>query len=1166
MKQRLALSLCGIVLSLLFVRADAAARDWTPLEVPGAWEDVGGTRFKKYDGIAWYRCFVKVPLGWKGDDLALTVHRIDNCHEAYFNGVKVGGQGEFPPRFRNGLSDRPASYTIAAKHVRPGEDNHIAIRIYDDGGPGGFVGAAPYIANDARAIALKGKWLFRTGDDPAWARLESGRGQESVASFSRIEDAAALARRFFPVKGGLKGRSPAEALMLFKTPSDLAIDQVLAEPVVQQPVFLNFDERGRMWVVQYLQYPNPAGLKILSRDAYWRIVYDKVPPPPPRHFRGKDKITIHEDIKGDGSFAKQTTFLDGMNIATAVERGRGGIWVLNPPYLLFYPDKNNDDIPDGDPVVHLEGFGLEDTHSVVNSLRWGPDGWLYGAQGSTVTGTVKRPGIDKQPAHSMGQLIWRYHPETRRYEIFAEGGGNAFGVEIDSKGRIYSGHNGGNTRGFHYVQGGYYQKGFSKHGPISNPYAFGYFPDMKHPGTPRFTHTFVIYEGGALPARHNGKLFGVAPMLSHVVESEIKPRGSTFETRDVEFPVTTSDSWFRPVDIKTGPDGALYIADWYDSQVNHYRNHEGQIDPGTGRIYRLRGKNGGQTRPRDLAKLSTRELIAQLASDNRWTRQTALRLVADRKDRSVIPLLTQMIREKTGQFALECLWALNLSGGFDEAVARETLAHADPHVRLWTVRLLGDQGKVSPGMTKALADLAKREPHIEVRSQLACTARRLPSDAGLGIVRQLLTRSEDIDDAHMPLLLWWALEIRAEKDHGALLGMFDDQAMWNAPMVDRHIRERLMRRFAQAGGRKNLLICAQLLRRASTPAQAKQLLAGFEQAYAGRPLTGLPEELLTALAKHGGGSLSLRLRLNDGAALEQALTLVADDKADRKRRLELLPILGEIKQTASVPVLLRLVETSADSDLCRAALGALMPFDEKRIAERVIAAHNQLPAEVRGVAQGLLASRKAWTRALLQAVDTGKIAKSAIALDLVRKMTIHRDDRIAALIDKNWGKVQGATTAQMQQQIDRLHGIVAGGSGSPYAGKKLFVASCAKCHVLFNQGGKIGPDLTTYKRDDLANMLLNIVNPSAEIREGFETHLVLTQDGRALTGFLVDQDNRLVVLRTAEGQDVSLPRAAIEEMRVIPQSIMPEGLLDPLGDQQVRDLFAYLRSTQPLND
>ena len=348
-------------------------------------------------------------------------------------------------------------------------------------------------------------------------------------------------------------------------------------------------------MVQYLQYPFPAGLKMVSHDGVWRAVYDKVPPPPPRHFRGKDKITIHEDTDGDGVFDRHKTFLDGLNIVTALARGRGGVWVLNPPYLLFYPDRNNDDVPDGDPEVHLQGFGLEDTHSVVNSLCWGPDGWLYAAQGSTVTGHVTRPGLDagKEPHHSMGQLIWRYHPETRRYEVFAEGGGNAFGVEIDAKGRIYSGHNGGDTRGFHYVQGGYYQKGFNKHGPLSNPYAFGYFPAMKHNRVPRFTHTFVIYEADALPQSYRGLLFGVAPLLNHVVMSRVLPDGSSFQTRDVGLAVSSRDPWFRPVDIKLGPDGALYIADWYDRQVNHYRNHEGQIDAGNGRIYRLRARDAG---------------------------------------------------------------------------------------------------------------------------------------------------------------------------------------------------------------------------------------------------------------------------------------------------------------------------------------------------------------------------------------------------------------------------------------------------------------------------------------------------------------------------------------------------------------------------------------------
>ncbi|MHC5541761.1 PVC-type heme-binding CxxCH protein, partial [Singulisphaera rosea] len=443
--------------------------------------------------------------------------------------------------------------------------------------------------------------------------------------------------------------SPAESFKRFQVPDDLKYEEILAEPEIAQPVFLNFDERGRMWVVEYRQYPEPAGLTMLSRDNVWRIVYDKIPAAPPNHDRGRDRITIHEDTNGDGSFDKHSTFLDGLNIATACVKGRGGVWVLNAPYLLFYPDRNNDDVPDGDPEVHLEGFGLEDTHSVVNSIVWGPDGWLYAAQGSTVSGRVKRPKTDQAPVHSLGQLIWRYHPESRRYEVFAEGGGNAFGVEIDAKGRIFSGHNGGDTRGFHYVQGGYSRKGFDKHGPLSNPYAFGYFSAMAHHNVPRFTHTFLIYDGGALPEKYNGKLFGVAPLLSHVVLSDVLPDSSSFQTRDIGHPVTTSDSWFRPVDIKVGPDGAIYVADWYDGQTNHYRNHEGQIDRTNGRIYRLEAKDAKPIAPFNLADKSTQELIGLLKHRNIWFRRMALRLLGDRKDAKAIPELARLAREGQGQ-------------------------------------------------------------------------------------------------------------------------------------------------------------------------------------------------------------------------------------------------------------------------------------------------------------------------------------------------------------------------------------------------------------------------------------------------------------------------------------------------------------------------------------
>jgi putative heme-binding domain-containing protein len=220
---------------------------------------------------------------------------------------------------------------------------------------------------------------------------------------------------------------------------------------------------------------------------------------------------------------------------------------------------------------------------------------------------------------------------------------------------------------------------------------------------------------------------------------------------------------------------------------------------------------------------------------------------------------------------------------------------------------------------------------------------------------------------------------------------------------------------------------------------------------------------------------------------------------------------------------------------------------------------------LRGVAQTVLASRGNWTRQFLEAVDAGTIDGDSLPLDVIRNMTIHRDDRIAELIGKHWGSVEGASTAQMQQQIERLSSVLRDGSGDPWEGKKIYTESCAKCHILFGEGGRIGPELTSYKRDDAMELLIHVVNPSAEIREGFETRLIITEDGRTATGFLVDSDSRVVVLRGADGQNVTVPRDQIDEMIEQRKSLMPEGLLDDLTDQQVRDLFAYLRSSQPLN-
>jgi putative heme-binding domain-containing protein len=282
--------------------------------------------------------------------------------------------------------------------------------------------------------------------------------------------------------------------------------------------------------------------------------------------------------------------------------------------------------------------------------------------------------------------------------------------------------------------------------------------------------------------------------------------------------------------------------------------------------------------------------------------------------------------------------------------------------------------------------------------------------------------------------------------------------------------------------------------------------------------------------------------------------------------VQFVEVLGQINAPQCVPVLLDIVKRSNSNELRIASLGALQPYGDDTIGAAVVAFYNALPADVQSVAQSLLASRRSWAERFLREVEAGKIDPTSVPQAMLRKILFHDDERIHTMIRRQWGDVQGATTQAMRERIEHLQSVIGGAAGNPYDGKRLYMANCGKCHRLFDEGGDVGPNLTTYQRDDLSRMLINVVNPSAEIREGFENFLIMTQDGRMLTGFLADQDKQVVILRDVDGQNAVIPRGEIEMMRSVPQSVMPDGALDKLNDQEVRDLFAYLRATQPLNN
>lgn len=1001
--------------------------------------------------------------------------------------------------------------------------------------------------------------LDRAGNEQVERHIRNFAGRGAVGDFSTTP------------------KSPEETRKLFELADGLEVQCVLHEPHVRQPLYLDFDARGRMWVVQYIQYPFPAGHKVVKYDEHLRAVFDRVPKPPghPDHVRGADKITIHEDTDGDGVYDKHKTFIDGLNIATSFAFDRDGLWVLNPPYLLFYEDKNHDDVPDGDPQVHLEGFGLEDTHAVANSLRWGPDGWLYGAQGSTCWATVSSE-VTKN-VHFKGQAIWRYHPRTKVFEVFAEGGGNTFCVEFDSKGRLYSGTNWGALRGVHYVQGGRYVKNWGKHGPLMNPYSFGFFDHMAHEGyKPRFSHALIIYEGGALQG-YEGKMISIIPLHQRVQVSELVPHGSTYKTVDTHAFATNKDTWFRPVAITAGPDGAVYLADWYDTRLTHVDPRD-TWDRDHGRIWRIAAKGAKAREPFDFSKLDAKGLISLLESHNKWDRQTAQRLLSADRFAGSWRQLERILSGDAARHGLEALWAYNRKLYFDTKFATMCLEHKDASIRRWMIRTIGDvmasrkfDTSTQPILDK-LTDMTETEVNPQVRSQFASSAKRLPDTDGLQIALSMITSGRDQSDPHIPLLLWWAVEDKAVSDRDKVLEMFNTPGVWKTVIGRDVVLPRLAKRYAMDATQENLEALAKLLEAAPDAAASKALLASIEEAFAGRRLGRLPESLRAAMSKamaavNADGDLSqlvLRLRAEDDEARGQAMALIHNEDPKVKQvRIEVIETLGQIGHASVAEELVKVALSSKWHSVRRAALSALAEFGQAGIAEAIIAGYNKLPGDqgVREAALDTLSKRKGWAVQLLKAVDAGDIPRTDIQFHLLGRMRLHDSDEIEKLVFKHWGFIR-ASASDIRKQTQRVREVLAAGEGDAAKGRVLFAASCANCHKLHDQGKDIGPDLTGYERDNLEFMLLSIIDPSAAIREEYINYIAETIDGRIITGFLLEQTLKTVTMEDGQGGRVLIPREDLHSLRASKTSRMPEKLLDEMSDQQVRDLFAYLRSKE----
>jgi putative membrane-bound dehydrogenase-like protein len=577
--------------------------------------------------------------------------------------------------------------------------------------------------------------------------------------------------------------SPQAALQKITVPEGFQVTLFAGEPDVMQPVAFDFDDRGRLWVVECFSYPD-----FKSQDS--------------------DRIVIYTDKDGDGRFDERKVFYDKGHRLSGIALGFGGVWVCSAPQLLFIPDADGDDVPDGPPVAHLDGWTLKAGHNMVNGMAWGPDGWLYGRHGITAPSLVGRPGAPDSERTQLSCSIWRYHPTRHIFEVVTHGTTNPWGLDWDDFGQPFFSNN---VIGhlWHVVPGAHYKRMF---GEDFNPYIYQLMDscsDHKHWAGSDWTKSrggagehdalggghshagAMIYLGDNWPDRFRQTIMMGNIHGNRLLYDVLEHKGSGYTAHHGDTFLKANDPWFRPISMQYGPDGGVFVTDWNDLGECH--DNDGAYRA-SGRIYKV---TYGKTKPQgnlDLARLSDVELVKLQLHKNDWFVRHARRILEERAAAGKLSAgttgaLTAMLEKNPDVTRkLRALWALHAIGSAKEAMLLKLLDNSSEHLRWWAVQLLCEDKHPGPQALAAFGRLAKSDPAPMVRLALASVMQRLPLEQRWPLAQGLVGHGEDVTDQNLPLMVWYGIEPLVPADHAKAVQLM---AACKIPLVRQFIAQRM---------------------------------------------------------------------------------------------------------------------------------------------------------------------------------------------------------------------------------------------------------------------------------------------------------------------------------------------------------------------------------------
>lgn len=978
--------------------------------------------------------------------------------------------------------------------------------------------------------------------------------------------------------------SPEKALAKLTPHPEFTVNLVASEPQVEKPMSMDWDSKGRLWVAETPEYPSGRTVNPNDRPvAEWRVggfpvEGNKVQRP------ARDRISWLEDTNGDGVMDKKQVFYEGLELVTSMVFYRDGVIVAQAPDILWLRDQDGDG--KAEKVVKLyTGFGTGDTHAVINNFRWGIDGWVYSAIGYSAGNPTSEDGSKKFGRITAG--VFRFRPDGSALEQVTSGSCNTWGFDFAPDNEAFYTTA---TCGEHLLHIALPEKVVAKAGlqgvrsSVVIPDHQKAFPPIQHKRQAYVQIDWVggftasagstIYHGGAWPDKYNYTHFLSEPTINLVHHDVLTPKGASFAAKrqsgreEAEF-LTSSDLWFRPIHTRVGPDGALYVIDFYNQAAVHndtrgpkHGAHNAATRPDRdhhfARIYRVQHKQAKKLPEWSFA--SVEQTVKALEHPNGWVVQTAQRRLSE--NAAATAEVEKVARNgSTPTARINALWVLHNTKKLRPELVAAAVDDSSVIVRKNALQIISEtESPASSLVEKVLSHLNDQDARAQIQALIALSAFEPTDDMAQALMRVYPNLKERHSQAaalaatsRNPLMfLAGAVKGNAEHDEFvralarqiALKQEGDDAgralvlaASASSPQLSAAVLESI----------------AATLRQDISPAWNSELEAAFKK-------------LLGGNAEVAGAALPLVARWDKDNRLAEAirpmvanlLGSVQDTNLGEARRAQIaVNLLGVRKvDSAIVTEIAKLLQPGGSLVIQRRVIEALGNVSDERSGQVLLSAYQQLEGEGREAAFGQILRRPEWSLALLKQVENKEIPLRQLGPTSIHRLRTHADAQVAKRADQVVQAIRGPEEKQKDALVERFMAAVEKGRPVIANGKKAFTENCAVCHKFNGEGSDLAPDLTGMGVHGAHELLLHIVDPNRVVEPNFLAVSIETKDDLSYDGIVVRENPATVTLRNANGT-YDIQRSEIKTRKATGLSLMPDGF-EALGEDNLRDLIAYI--------